>query len=147
MNQVDIYNLNKYNIEESKILDLIMLVLKKEKKNNSNLNIIFVDNKMIQKLNNKYRNNDKVTDVLSFEIEDKNWPKVTDKHILGDIYISIPQAKKQAIEYQHSLFREVAFLTVHGVYHLLGYDHQDKNSEKIMFQKQEEVLEEYGIKR
>ena len=71
----------------------------------------------------------------------------SDERILGDVYISIDRAKQQAQEYGHSLLRELSFLAVHGFYHLLGYDHQTKQDEEIMFQKQEEVLEEYGIRR
>ena len=63
------------------------------------------------------------------------------------IYISIPRAKLQAEEYGHSFKRELAFLAVHGFYHLLGYDHQTKEEEEVMFGKQEEVLAEFDIKR
>ena len=66
---------------------------------------------------------------------------------MGDIYISIDKARSQAKEYGHSLLRELSFLAVHGFYHLLGYDHMTPEDEKIMFTKQEEVLEEYGITR
>ena len=69
------------------------------------------------------------------------------KVILGDIYISLDKAKSQSKEYGHSLLRELSFLAVHGFYHLLGYDHQTKEEEEVMFKKQEEVLEIYGIKR
>lgn len=70
-----------------------------------------------------------------------------DQRVLGDIYISIDKAKMQAEEYGHSLLRELSFLAVHGFYHLLGYDHMNPEDEKVMFQKQEEVLSEYGINR
>ena len=66
---------------------------------------------------------------------------------LGDIYISIDKARSQAEEYGHGLLRELSFLAVHGFYHLLGYDHMNPEDEKVMFEKQEEVLEEYGIVR
>ena len=66
---------------------------------------------------------------------------------MGDIYISIDTAERQAKEYGHGLDRELCFLAVHGVYHLLGYDHMNEKDEKIMFQKQEEVLKEYGLER
>ena len=67
--------------------------------------------------------------------------------MLGDIYISIDKARRQAIEYNHSLLRELSFLSVHGLLHLLGYDHMDEKEEKIMFDKQKEILDNYGIKR
>ena len=70
-----------------------------------------------------------------------------DIRILGDIYISIDKTKEQAQEYGHSFFRELSFLTVHGMLHLLGYDHQNEQAEKIMFSLQDEILNEAGIKR
>ena len=66
---------------------------------------------------------------------------------MGDVYICLDRAKSQAIEYQHSFLREICFLAVHGFYHLLGYDHQTKEEEEVMFTKQEEVLSGCGIKR
>ena len=70
-----------------------------------------------------------------------------DKRILGDIYISIDKAREQATEYGHSLLRELCFLTIHGILHLLGYDHMKESEEKIMFELQERILNDYGIKR
>ena len=95
-----------------------------------------------------YRNIDRETDVITFALEDEDTIIIPDnERILGDIYISIDKAKSQAEEYGHSLLRELSFLAVHGFYHLLGYDHQTKEEEKIMFEKQEEVLDSYGITR
>ena len=65
--------------------------------------------------------------------------------ILGDIYISLEKAKEQALFYEHSFLRELAFLAVHGLLHLLGYDHVDSKEEEVMFRKQEELLNEFGI--
>ena len=67
--------------------------------------------------------------------------------MLGDIYICIERAEEQAKEYGHSFLRELSFLTIHGLLHLLGYDHMEKDEEEIMFKKQEDILEEFGIKR
>ena len=67
--------------------------------------------------------------------------------VLGDIYICLDKVKSQALEYGHSFKRELSFLAVHGLLHLLGYDHMEKEEEKIMFAKQEEVLSRYGIER
>jgi len=67
--------------------------------------------------------------------------------VLGDIVISVDKAKEQAVEYNHSLERELGFLTVHGFLHLLGYDHMTEEDEKKMFQKQEAILEEFGLER
>lgn len=138
--------------EEIKELETVEKVLysaiDKEKLENVEFNIIIVDNKYIHELNKMYRNIDRETDVITFALEDEDSIVIpNDKRILGDIYISIDKAKSQAEEYGHSLLRELSFLAVHGFYHLLGYDHQTKEEEQIMFKKQEEVLESYGITR
>ena len=110
--------------------------------------IIIVDNTFIHKLNKEYRGIDRVTDVISFALEDdKSMIIPDDIRLLGDIYICLDKAREQAKEYGHSLERELCFLAVHGVYHLLGYDHENEEEAKIMFKKQEEVLMEYGITR
>ena len=75
-------------------------------------------------------------------MEDEKKEDFTKTRLLGDIYISIDKAKEQAISYEHSLERELSFLAVHGLLHLLGYDHMTKEDEKIMFTKQKEIL--YG---
>ena len=138
--------------EEIKELDTVKKVLesaiKKEKLENVSFNLIIVDNKYIHELNKTYRNIDRETDVITFALEDEDSVIIPDsERILGDIYISIEKAKTQAEEYGHSLLRELSFLAVHGFYHLLGYDHMTPEDEKVMFGKQEEVLEAYGITR
>jgi len=138
--------------EEIKELDTVKKVLesaiKKENLENVSFNLIIVDNKYIHELNKTYRNIDRETDVITFALEDEDTIIIPDsERILGDIYISIDKAKSQAEEYGHSLLRELSFLAVHGFYHLLGYDHMTPEEEKIMFGKQEEVLEAYGITR
>ena len=138
--------------EEIKELETVEKVLysaiEKEKLDNVVFNLIIVDNKYIHELNKMYRNIDRETDVITFALEDEDTIIIPDnERILGDIYISIDKAKSQAEEYGHSLLRELSFLAVHGFYHLLGYDHQTKEEEKIMFGKQEEVLDSYGITR
>ena len=138
--------------EEIKELETVEKVLysaiEKEKLENVSFNLIIVDNKFIHELNKTYRNIDRETDVITFALEDEDSLVVaSDERILGDIYISIDRAKSQAEEYGHSLLRELSFLAVHGFYHLLGYDHQTPEEEKVMFTKQEEVLDSYGIRR
>lgn len=110
-------------------------------------NVIIIDNKEIHELNKTYRGIDRPTDVISFALEDDDTFIKTDERILGDIYISIDKAKEQAIEYGHSLLRELCFLSIHGLLHLLGYDHMKEEDEKVMFGLQERVLDSYGIKR
>lgn len=108
------------------------------------LSIVLIDDDKMHKLNLEYRGIDRTTDVLSFALNDDK--KVnTNINVLGDIYISIPKMISQAKEYNHSEKRELSFLTVHGLLHLLGYDHQTKEEEKIMFKLQEEILNEKGI--
>lgn len=108
---------------------------------------------VIKEANRKYRNIDKPTDVLSFpmfereEVEEliKNSYDVED--VLGDLIISIPKVKEQAVEYGHSFERELAYMIVHGFYHLMGYDHMEENDKKEMRQKEDEVLNRLGITR
>ena len=117
---------------------------------NVEISLSIVNNEEIKEINNLHRNIDKETDVLSFPLLDdfENIDYNTNHPIpLGDIIISIEKAIAQANEYNHSLMRELCFLTVHSMLHLLGYDHMEKAEEEIMFKKQEEVLEYYGITR
>lgn len=149
MNKITIYNETN---EDFPYLDIIKKVvmksLKIERLKNATCSIIIVDKEYIHKLNKEYRNIDKVTDIISFALEDDNKCLMPEKiRLLGDIYICLDRAKEQSQEYGHSLERELCFLAVHGIYHLLGYDHETKEEEEIMFKKQEEVLKEYGIIR
>ena len=138
-------------VEEIKELDtineLLNFVVIKEKLENCLFNIILVDNDYIHKLNKEYRGIDRVTDVISFALEDSQDEVKLDFRVLGDIYISVYKAKDQAKEYGHSFLRELSFLTIHGLLHLLGYDHMTKEEEEIMFKKQDELLNEFGITR
>lgn len=114
--------------------------------NNAIFSIIFVTPEEIQKLNSEYRKIDRVTDVISFALEDDE-DKILDLRILGDIYICIDKMLEQAKEYGHSNKRELSFLTVHGLLHLLGYDHQTVEEEKEMFGLQDKILEKEKIVR
>ena len=149
LNEVTIYNETD---EEFTYSDIIEKVVNKafevEGVKKASCSIIIVDNTFIHKLNKEYRGIDRVTDVISFALEDdKSMIIPDDIRLLGDIYICLDKAKEQAKEYGHSLERELCFLAVHGVYHLLGYDHETEEDAKIMFKKQEEVLMEYDITR
>lgn len=144
----EIINLTNSKIEELSVVDsVIQLAIKKEHLKEVSFNIIIVDNNYIHKLNKEYRGKDRATDVITFALEDENFDIPMPLRILGDIYISIEKAIEQANEYGHSLKRELSFLAVHGFYHLLGYDHMTKEEEKIMFAKQEEVLQDVGIEK
>ncbi len=127
-----------------KVLDS---TLKHENVNHAIFNIIFVEDDEIHNLNKNYRNVDRVTDVISFALEDNDDIGYGDIRMLGDIYICIPQMKRQAVEYGHSEKRELSFLAVHGLLHLLGYDHMTKEDEEVMFGLQELILDGENIKR
>jgi len=106
-----------------------------------------MDDEEIHEMNREYRGVDRVTDVISFAFEDNNDLVYNDIRMLGDIFICIPQMKRQATEYGHSEKRELAFLAVHGILHLLGYDHMNEEDEKVMFALQELILDGQNIKR
>ena len=149
MNKIEIFNQTDEDIKELDIVEKILIFAsEKEKLENTSFNLIIVDNQYIHELNKNYRNIDRETDVITFALEDDDSMVLPDDiRVLGDIYISVDKARSQAEEYGHSFLREICFLAVHGFYHLLGYDHMTPEDEKIMFKKQEEVLEEYGITR
>ena len=108
------------------------------------ISVSLVDNEFIHKMNREYRWIDRPTDVISFAFLDNEDREALYKSkepvCLGDIYISVDKAKEQATEYGHSLKRELSFLFVHGLLHLLGYDHMTEEDEKVMFRLQDEIL-------
>ena len=149
MNKIEIFNQTEEKIKELDTVEKVLYsVMEKEHLENTSFNLIIVDNNYIHELNKNYRGIDRETDVITFALEDEDTVIIPDdERILGDIYISLDKARAQAEEYGHSFLRELSFLAVHGFYHLLGYDHQTKEEEKVMFAKQEEVLNSYGITR
>ena len=103
--------------------------------------LVFTDNDYIAELNKQYRNVDGPTDVLSFAmLEGETLQDGSDSIMLGDVVISLERAREQAEEYGHGLTREIAYLTVHGVLHLLGYDHETDTEKKVMREKEERIL-------
>ena len=110
-------------------------------------NVIIINDDEIHKLNKKYRNIDRATDVITFALEDYKEGPTLDIRVLGDIYISYDKVIKQAKDYGHSKTRELCFLAVHGLLHLLGYDHMKEEDERKMFNLQKELLNNYGIKK
>lgn len=108
------------------------------------VSVSFVGDEEIHELNQRYRNVDRSTDVLSFPMDDAD--ELGDG-LLGDIVISVPTAQRQAVEYAHSLEREVGFLLVHGFLHLNGFDHDEPEAQREMFDIQDEVLERIGLHR
>ncbi|WP_423407439.1 rRNA maturation RNase YbeY [Heyndrickxia sp. MSNUG] len=118
----------------------------------SELSVTFVSNERIQEINREYRDKDQPTDVISFALEEMGEGEIEVvgadiPRVLGDIIISVPRAREQAEEYNHSFMRELGFLSVHGFLHLLGYDHMNEQDEKRMFDRQKEILDGYGLAR
>ncbi len=124
------------------------------------ISITLVDNEQIREINREYRNKDAETDVLSFpmlEFDEKreiipmhqegDYNRDENVLVLGDIVISLEKAREQAQEYGHSFEREVGFLTVHSVFHLLGYDHEEEEQAKEMREKEEQVLQKLNLVR
>jgi len=111
------------------------------------VSVLFVDDERIKSLNLEFRSKDEITDVLSFP----QYDSIKDNGInepfiyLGDVVISLEQAKRQAEEFEHTLEREVVYLTVHSILHLLGYDHMDDEQKKEMREKEKNVLKALKI--
>lgn len=128
-------------------------VLKFANRPKGEVSILLTDDAFIHELNRKYRGVDRPTDVLSFALQEET-PDVPEPvplaemdDILGDVIISMETARRQAGEYGHSLLREVCYLVVHGVLHLLGYDHQEEDERKEMRATEEKILEHFNINR
>lgn len=125
--------------EDTKSAEALIQMIFTQVIENHEMNIVFLDKDQIQEMNRTYRNIDKVTDVISFPDQDENY--------IGDIFICLDRAKEQAVDYGHSIEREIGFLAVHGYLHLLGYDHHTEAEEKEMFAKQEEILKKASLER
>ena len=148
MNYVEFFNEYNTDIEELNLCEeFINYCLDKLDLKNVMFNVIIVNNDKIHSLNKDYRNIDRPTDVITFALEDDKQVDIPSIRVLGDIYISYDKVISQALEYNHSKKRELCFLAVHGLLHLLGYAHMNKEDEEKMFKLQKELLEDYGIKK
>lgn len=148
MNYVEVINNYEKEIKEIDLLkDFINYSLDKLSLKNVMFNVIIVDNESIHKINKEYRNVNRPTDVITFALEDDKVIDTPYVRVLGDIYISYDKVISQAEEYGHSTKRELCFLAIHGLLHLLGYDHMTKEDEEKMFKLQKELLNSYGIKK
>lgn len=149
---------------ESTIRSVIEHALKEEQVDiPCEVSVIFIDNEEIREINRENRNIDKVTDVLSFPMldypEGKVFKEVYLNHqfdeidlnegnlVIGDIALSLEKAEEQSEEYGHSFLREAAYLTVHSVLHLLGYDHMEEDEKVVMRKREEEILNKFGLVR
>lgn len=120
---------------------------------NEEVSVTLVDDEEIRQLNKDYRGLDSATDVLSFALDEEEqageipFANASDLHLLGDIIISVERASEQAGDFGHSLEREIGFLTIHGMLHLLGYDHNETEETKEMRELEEKILKASGLTR
>jgi len=138
----DGFNLPYKNITIDSLHEFTIKISSELKIENSAINIIITDDEKIREINREYRDKDKATDVISFAYRENPFPKIDEEiEDLGDIYISFETAYKQSIEYKVEFDSEVKRLLVHGILHLLGYDHErSKEDADIMFALEEKVL-------
>ncbi len=140
-------NLTNYQINEKDIINVSNITFKVLDINNPVFNVVLVDEEKIREINRIYRKKDSVTDVISFAFEESDKINIDDIRFLGEIYICVKRAEEQAKEYGHSFKREICYLTVHGLLHLLGYDHIKEEDKAVMRQMEERILEEYDTRR
>lgn len=132
--ELDIYfkDIKKYYKKTLEVLNI---------KDDLDLSLIIVGKTKIRNINRDYRNIDRETDVISFaNIDSDDYDYLSDDINLGDIFINVDRVKSQAKKYEHSIKREFVFLFVHGMLHLLGYDHMKKEDEEVMFNLQDKIV-------
>lgn len=149
--EINFLKLERNKNYEKQAQKVVNACFKEENLTDKNLyvNIILTTAEEIKKINKKYRNINKETDVLSFPMfEKEELKKINYGHMetLGDIIISVEQVKKQAKEYGHGFQREFSYMIIHGFYHLLGFDHIEKQDKKIMREREEKILIKLDIK-
>ena len=141
-----IFNTTNEKIDTEELDKVITFACKHLKIKNPLLNIVIVDNEKIREINREYRNKDAVTDVISFAFEEVKDVNYEDVRFLGEIYISYERCVEQASDYGHSVRREFCYLAVHGLLHLLGYDHtKSKEEEEKQFGLQDKILSDLNI--
>ncbi len=132
----------KVKLNLRRIRNIAERILKFENQgDNTELSIVLCDDDFIQKLNNEYLGKDRPTDVISFPLDEDEIE--TEIKLLGDVVISIETASHQALKYRHSISLEIIFLLVHGILHLLGYDHSKSKTEMLRMKKREEEICRY----
>lgn len=136
--QLHIFKEVKVRVPRQKLHRLFEEVVKSEKSTgrSSNVNLVLTGDRRLKSLNRDYKGNDQTTDVLSFNIDEPG----TNKGVFGEIYISIPVARRQAARYEAHLNEEIIRLACHGFLHLFGYDHMDTADEQIMKRREEHIL-------
>lgn len=155
---MEIYVNDDTNTIDASIEKLVMELLTHAAKEEglvgeTEISVTFMDDEDIQQVNASYRGIDKPTDVISFALEEMTPGEIAIiseagmPTVLGDILISVDTAKRQAVDYNHALKREIGFLALHGFLHLLGYDHMTAEDEAKMFGRQKEILDSFGLER
>lgn len=151
--EIDLAIINELDDFHDNYEDIYLRIIEEAKKqldieDDLELSVIFVSDEKIHEINRDYRNIDRSTDVISFALEDNEQYYMEGMpRELGDIFISVDHAKLQAEEFGHSFYREMCFLFTHGLLHLLGYDHMEKDDEKEMFALQDHILDALEIGR
>jgi len=142
-NQQKRIKLNQRKIKE--IIKKVLQYLKVDEE--TEVSVLFTDDKFIRSLNNKYRGIDKPTDVLSFSLQEGavKSPEIESDKLLGDIIISAETAQRQADNLNHSIEKELTVLLIHGLLHLTGYDHEKDKDYKIMREKESEILKIFAL--
>ena len=142
-NQQKIIKISQQKIK--RIIKKVLQYLKVDEE--TEISILFTDDKFIRSLNNKYRGIDKPTDVLSFSLQAGavKYPEVESNKLLGDIIISVETAQRQADNLKHSIEKELTVLLIHGLLHLTGYDHEKDKDYKIMREKEIEILKTFAL--
>ncbi|WPL36974.1 rRNA maturation RNase YbeY [Malacoplasma iowae] len=138
---------DKYNFLDKKMLSLIkkaskIIFLSEKLKGKLIFEISIQNNDESKEMNNSFRKKNYPTDVITFSFWDNNEFKT---NLVGEIYLNYEKTISQSKEYNHSIYRETLFLICHGIYHLLGYDHQNENDKKIMLNKQYNVLDKIKL--
>lgn len=143
INQTNEQNWNKYEERFQEILKKTMEICHIDK--DYEISVILVDAEEIHQINRDYRNIDRPTDVISFALKDSDDDFFIDEVDLelGDIFINVEAVVSQAKDYGHSECREISFLCTHGILHLLGYDHMNEDDEKVMFELQDVILNDF----
>lgn len=142
--EIDVRNKCKSNIITTHRLkkitnNVLKLVLDERSRNQAEVSVVFVDDAEMRNLNRNYRGGNKSTDVLAFPMNEGRFAAINPE-LLGDIVISVPQARKQAEMHEHSIERELTILLIHGLLHLLGYDHTTDQEEREMKEYEQEYL-------
>jgi probable rRNA maturation factor len=143
LKKININNIHPSLKIKSKPIQVLAEMILTSERADHGVDVILVDDRFMRRLNRQFTGRGSTTDVLAFPMGGDDTDPI-EQGTLGDIYVSLEQAKRQAVDYQVSFEEEVALLVTHGILHLLGYDHQDKDQEIIMREKEQMYLKRWG---